>query len=458
MTKTRSVDGLVLGGGIAGLVATRELLGFCGSVELLESSERLGGSIGSIEIAGIRVDSGAEAFAITRPDTELLLQELGLAEKVIAPDRSDARIKSPRGTFLIPHGIFGIPSSLSDPLLLDAVGETAVALAKEFDSRPWDQSCESSLGEMVRVRLGADFVDRLVSPVVSGVHAADPDFLDANTIVPGLAAAARGEGSLVGAVAKMRGLNARPGAAIKGIRGGLYQLIDAVEEELRSRGVKIKTSTTAKRAVFTSGRWLVETEDGQSISARYLVSALPANRAAKVFDEKSLLAQSLADIRTLDVALVLIVIRDPTLNDYPLGSGVLVQPGVADVVAKASTHVNAKWSWVEESLPADHHLLRFSYGRDGVLPNSSLDLIETALSDARRLYGSQAVKAVDARVVQWPGSLVHATPHHSLTLRELHSSVLALPGLAVVGSGVGSNGITGLVADIRKRIPALPVE
>ena len=61
-----------------------------------------------------------------------------------------------------------------------------------------------SLGELVRVRMGRAVLDTLVSPVVSGVHSADPDTLDADTVDPGLRAALVKHGSLARAVAALR--------------------------------------------------------------------------------------------------------------------------------------------------------------------------------------------------------------------------------------------------------------
>ena len=52
--------------------------------------------------------------------------------------------------------------------------------------------------------MGKRVLDRLVSPVVGGVHSADPDLLDVDMVAPGLRAGIRQHGSLAAAVAAQR--------------------------------------------------------------------------------------------------------------------------------------------------------------------------------------------------------------------------------------------------------------
>ncbi len=61
----------VVGGGITGLVAAyrlRRLLGAHARIILLEGSERLGGKLRTVPLAGDPVDVGAEAFIGRRPE------------------------------------------------------------------------------------------------------------------------------------------------------------------------------------------------------------------------------------------------------------------------------------------------------------------------------------------------------------------------------------------------------
>ncbi|MBA3528439.1 MAG: FAD-dependent oxidoreductase, partial [Propionibacteriaceae bacterium] len=70
---------VVVGGGIAGLAAARELAssGFS-QVRVLEAGTRWGGKIDSAVLDGVRLDVGAESILARRPEAVALIGELGL--------------------------------------------------------------------------------------------------------------------------------------------------------------------------------------------------------------------------------------------------------------------------------------------------------------------------------------------------------------------------------------------
>ena len=458
MSDLKRAQVLVLGGGIAGLVAARELAGDFDSIIVLEKSDQLGGSIGSSVIAGHRVDSGAEAFAVNRNDALVLIDSLGLTGQLVSPARADARIRSGRDTYLIPHGILGIPSDLSDPSVLAAVGADALAEAIELDARPWNLAGSISIGNLVRTRLGNTFVERLLSPVVGGVHAANPDLLDADAIVPGLASAAANAGSLTAAVSKIRASAsaARPGGAIMSLRGGMHTLVDALALDLIGHGVSIQLSAGAATANYFQDLWHVTTAAGEEFTSEVLVVALPSEAAAHLFATDPLLTEPLSQVQTTDVAIVLLALRAPELAFAPLGSGVLITSDSEGVEAKASTHANAKWAWVGETF-GETHLLRFSYGRDGRLPDDLLKLQELAVADAKVLYGLEAPEVIQAQTILWPGALVHPGTGHLAVAKTLSQEVAGRKNLTIIGSGLGGNGITGTIRQAQEAVSELRV-
>src|SRR2546421_8866842 len=74
-TRTGSGHVVVVGGGIAGLAAAHRLLGRGARVTVLEASDRLGGKLLTGEIAGARVDLGAESMLARRPEAVDLARE-----------------------------------------------------------------------------------------------------------------------------------------------------------------------------------------------------------------------------------------------------------------------------------------------------------------------------------------------------------------------------------------------
>ena len=75
---TPAPDAVVVGGGLAGLTAAREL-GRAGlTVLLLEGSPDVGGKLRTGVVAGVQVDVGAESMLARRPEAVGLAEELGL--------------------------------------------------------------------------------------------------------------------------------------------------------------------------------------------------------------------------------------------------------------------------------------------------------------------------------------------------------------------------------------------
>src|SRR5699024_6164869 len=85
----------VVGGGIGGLAAALAVRRGRPDVEvvILEAADRIGGKLASADIAGVRVDVGAEALLCRRPEGLDLIDSVGLREHVVQ-DRKSTRLNS----------------------------------------------------------------------------------------------------------------------------------------------------------------------------------------------------------------------------------------------------------------------------------------------------------------------------------------------------------------------------
>ncbi|MGI8646059.1 MAG: NAD(P)-binding protein, partial [Nocardioides sp.] len=102
---------VVVGGGLAGLTAAY-LLGADGShdVLVLESTSVTGGKLRRAEVAGVRVDVGAEAMLARRPEGVALAAELGLP--VVHPATSKSQVWSRGALRPLPRSLMGVPLDL----------------------------------------------------------------------------------------------------------------------------------------------------------------------------------------------------------------------------------------------------------------------------------------------------------------------------------------------------------
>ncbi|RIJ16756.1 FAD-dependent oxidoreductase, partial [Clavibacter michiganensis subsp. insidiosus] len=219
-------DVVVIGGGVGGLIAARACALAGKRVILVEASPALGGTVGSHVVDGLRLDSGAESFATRRGTVAAFLGELGLADRIVQPNPDGAWVQLAERAIQLPRtGLLGIPAHPFDATIATAIGRAGVARAKADLLLPASVGAkERTLGGLVRARMGDRVVDRLVAPIVSGVHSAHPDEVDADSVAPGLRAGLAEQGSLGRAVASMRAASPA-GSAVSGIVGGVHLLV-----------------------------------------------------------------------------------------------------------------------------------------------------------------------------------------------------------------------------------------
>ncbi|AFR29793.1 protoporphyrinogen oxidase HemG [Arthrobacter sp. Rue61a] len=465
---------MVVGGGISGLIASRELAADGWAVTVLEASNAWGGCVGSHVVAGLQLDSGAESFATRSTAVADLARELGLADRIVAPHPGGAWVQLPNGPQELPKtGVLGIPANPWDPEVrrsLGLAGAMRASLDRWLPASVGTSSDVTSVSSLVRTRMGKRVLERLVSPVVGGVHSADPALLDVDMVAPGLRAGLRAHGSLAAAVAAQRRTAtastasgpAKAGSAVAGLKGGMNTLVVALVSDLRERGVSLLTGKRAEDVVKTEDGWRV-TAGNDTYDADRLVVALDGPAAVGLL-EKSL--PELSSLRPAPgplVSLVTMVVDLPQLDGRPRGTGILVAPETPGIKAKALTHATAKWDWLADEAGPGTHVLRLSYGRreeggggaDLVLDDGSL--LAAALEDASALLTVRVSRSdiVDWDVVRWAGALPFAAVGHKQRVAQVRKVCAAADGLTMVGGWLAGNGLAAVVADTRAQLAAV---
>jgi oxygen-dependent protoporphyrinogen oxidase len=416
-------DFVIVGGGVGGLVLARRLVLGGADVIVLEASDRLGGSVASHTVGGIQLDAGAESFATRRGTVEALARSLKLGDDIVEPNPAGAWLQPVTGpAFRLPlNSMLGIPGS---PLAADVtpiIGGRAATRAYLETLLPGPYAAKSkTLGELVRRRMGEAVLDRLVRPIVRGVHSADPDDLDLDKVAPGLRAAMIDTGSLARAVRSLQESSGRAGSSVAGIRGGIFRIVEALEADRDSFGVDVRLNSRATSVA--DGRALVGDANGggsRHLEGRAIVAA------------PGLLGDT--SNRGHRVVLATLVVDQPLLDAAPRGTGLLVakdSSGIPKSVdggirAKALTHVTAKWEWVAERAEGKH-VLRLSYDDD------ETDLAGAARADAEALLGvpipASSVLAFGRSEWYRPPRLTH-TPD----------------GIHVVGETIAGTGLANVV-------------
>jgi len=442
------MDRLVVGGGFSGLLAAWTAQRAGESVTVVEKSPGWGGMVSPVRLGDFEVDSGAEAFSVVGDSVLQLIADLGLSDEVVYPEDRAPHIVTAEGSFPIPAGVMGIPSSLEHLGSIPGMTEAVIHRARTLDSLPLTEGWEAlSVAELVLSRLGPEILHTIVEPLCSGVHSCSPEEIEARAIFPDLVEALKRTGSLVQAASSVRGPQPRPGSAVATLSGGLFRLVDALVQNLTQRGAEMFSDTAVTSLIPQGGGWRVQTHRGPLRARRVSVCVGPI-QAQELLAFIPEISEELGGVRTVDQALSVVVLRAPQLNDYPLGSGALVAQSVG-IEAKAVTHLNAKWRWWQDALPRDYHALRFSFGRGGILPEGPHgQRVNEALE---RLFGLTNTQKVASRDIVWRAGTIRPILGHLERVARLNRAV-ADRGLSLHGSYMSGNGLLGITRNMREEL------
>ncbi len=452
---------VIIGGGISGLTSAHYLhrrLADEVQITLVEGSPRLGGKIASVPFGGHSVDVGPDALMVRSPAVATLIEDLGLGDLVVAPNASGARIWSRGKLRRLPAGtLFGVPDRLLPLLrsgLLSPAGVARAALDIVLPRRRRPQPADPTIAELVRPRMGAEVFDRLVDPLLGGVHAGRADELSALSTAPDMASLARDNRSLYLALGKRR-RSAPPqtaGSPLVTLRGGLATLIDALAARLA--GDDIRLGSPASLITRTESGYTVLLADGTSIEADAVVLATSAAVAVGLLGAESpALAVSLAEIPYVDVATVCLAYPSAAVPTDLDGTGFLVPPIEGRLVV-GCTWSSAKWPHLADD---DLVLIRCMVGRRG--DARWLDLDDDTL--VGRVHG-ELVEAmgltqepIDRHIERWPQGMPQYVVGHQARLDAAATALLALPGIHLTGSSYRGVGLASCIVDAERTADAI---
>ncbi|WP_347977091.1 FAD-dependent oxidoreductase [Microbacterium sp. ProA8] len=482
---------VVIGGGIAGLVAAWECVKVGMSVTLVEASDRLGGTIGSTRLAGIDLETGVTCWSTRGGAVRRLVAEVLPGAAIVSPrdDREWIAGLAKGAAAPVPvEQVLGIPANPWDESVRRVIGWGGTWRAYLDRLRPpLTIGTQRSAGRLVRSRMGAKVHDRLVAPLTVDRFGLDPDDVDVEVAAPGLSNALTRTGWLGGAVADVR--VGATGSAIEGLDGGMPQLVAALAQRLAERGAALHTGARVTGLVRAGEEWAVSlaaptpaaeataataaspaataspatAEPGSAGSVADLPRELPADAVIVATDEdaaRALLAPALgvpsfADVRAAGIAreVVTLVVDAPELDSAPRGAHVHAVPGA--LRATGLVHETARWEWLAREAGPGRHVLRVAFGGPGVAPAtatlSDAEATGVALAEASALLG---VHLDDhALLGAHRDAFTLVPPASALGQRDRAATARATvgrgPGIAAVGAWLSGSGLALVVADAR---------
>jgi oxygen-dependent protoporphyrinogen oxidase len=312
---------IIVGGGISGLAAGREILRRGGEPLVLEASERVGGYIRSETVDGALIESGPQGFLGERPGVLDSVEDLGLSETLL-PASDIAR------TRYILHGGQLVALPMSPPALVKSPllsWKAKLRLVGELFAKGPPPGPES-IHDFAARRIGREAASVLVDAAVTGIFAGDPSALSVDACFPKMRAMERDYGGLFRAMKAKRKEGASPmGKRLHSFVGGMEELVWAHERKL---GERIRRNAPVTRVERDGAGWVTVLESGERLASPAVVVATPAELAAKQLNEIAPgIAGLLGEIRSAPVA-VLGVVYERAKIAHPLdGYGFLVPGG-----------------------------------------------------------------------------------------------------------------------------------
>ena len=417
---------VVVGAGVAGLVAARDLRLAGAEVVVLEGSDRVGGKIRRESVGGVVVDVGAEAMVNRRPEGVALARVLGL--DVVHPTTASSRIWTRGALRPLPRTLLGAPLDL-DGLAASGILSPDGLQRARHPVHPGDgTTADVSVGDLVGQVFGDEVVDRLVEPLLGGVYAGHAR--DIST----LAAAPTLLGLRHGPVAVATG-PATP--VFAGISGGMGELVQRLAD-----GLDVRTGA-AVRALGRGARGFEVA--GERCDA--VVLAVPAVPAARLLAD--LAPEAARELAGYDYASTGLVTFAFAPDDVPAlvreASGFLVPP-VDGRAVKASTFTSTKWG--RDTAAEGAVLVRVSLGRVGeerTLQRTDAELAAVSLADLRDAVGPTG-NPLDTHVQRWGGGLPQYPVGHLDRVARIRADVARVPGLAVCGAAYDGVGVAACIA------------
>jgi oxygen-dependent protoporphyrinogen oxidase len=446
----------IVGGGVAGLAAAYELArlaraGASVQVVLFESSTRLGGIVETVREGGFVIECGPDAWVTEKPWARELAEELGLSDEVMASN--DAGRKT---YVLIDKKLQAMPDGMrmmvaADLIALDA-SELFSAEAKQAyreeagraeELRTNAPEGDESVAEFVRRHFGEEVVEKIGTPLLSGVFGGDASKLSVRAVMAPFVAMEREHGSLVAALQSRAGA-AKSTSVFTTLRSGMGTLMDRMIAAIPEDWVRL--AAEVRFVSYGDEGWLVGTARTVERFDAVMMAA-PADVARSLLEPVDERAAQLMEMEASSAVVVGFGFADAGRFAVPPGFGFLVPPG-SDNLLLACTFVDQKFDY---RVPQGGRLVRAFFGgkaAERMMRCGNDETAAVARLELAQILGPLPEPQMTV-VRRWPRSLPQYRVGHLERMKELDERVHALDGLCLLGNGYRGVGVPDLIRDSR---------
>ena len=444
----------IIGGGISGLAAAfaleeRHQAGESLTYVVYEASPRFGGVLVTEQVDGCLVEAGPDSFLTEKPWAAGLCRRIGLEGQLIGSNDDD------RKTYILVKGkltplpdglMFMVPTQLAPALLSPLFSSgTKFRMVREWRFSPRQSNGDESVASLVERHYGAEMVDRLADPLLSGVYGGAAAELSVRAVLPRFAEMEAKHGSLArGILAARKNLEqseAGPRPIFTSLKNGMQQLPESILAKLAPDA--LHPSSVVQALQRQDGGWIVSAGYA-SDHFNAVIVATSAPVAASLLEMAS--PDLSAELRTISYSssvTVALGFCKEVRSSLPPGFGFLV-PRSEGKRMLATTFVHNKFP---HRAPEDRALLRCFLGgsRDEqALQLPDEEILGIVREELRQILGLTA-EPLFARVYRWKGAMAQYTVGHLERIERIEKLRKQLPGLALAGNGYRGIGVADCV-------------
>jgi oxygen-dependent protoporphyrinogen oxidase len=436
----------IIGGGISGLAAAHRLTEIRPQAELVlfEAGDRLGGVLETVRRDGFLVEHSADSFITKYPWATDLCRRIGLEDQLLPTDESRRRALVVRdGELMRVPAAFVLmtankPWSILTTRVLSWRGKLRLLAEPLMPRRPASELGDESVGAFATRRLGREAYERLVQPLLGGIHTADADRLSLAATFPEFMAQEQYYGRLQRGAKPTSESGARYGMFVAP-RDGMTSLVESIAKRLPAEAIRLNAPVSALHRDGAS-LWRVMLGEGRAESFDAVIVALPAPAAAKLLATLDVeLSAELAAVEYASCAVACVAYRRDQFGRPPDGFGFVV-PRIEKRSIIAGSYASEKFSG---RAPADEVLIRAFIGGA-----QSPELLELTDEDLQRIAHDELARLMQisgsprwSEVVRWPASMPQYHVGHLLRVAQIESRVSQLHGLELAGNAYHGVGI-----------------
>ena len=466
---------VLIGGGISGLSTAYYLLkqaraeGRPLHCTLLESAAQLGGKIKTVRVTtqddaaaqSLVVEAGPESFVTRKPWAYELCRELGLADRLLAADDAGRNYVLHHG---VPTQVPTKPQGFLKTPLLSWAGKLRAARELRMPARA--VADDEALGDFVQRHFGREVLENLVAPAVGSIYLSDVNQLSTQVSFERFLKLEQTTGSVLkGMMAAQKAAKQAAKAATTPrpklppfvtLPNGLGEWVDALAARLREMGGTLRTNAAVSQLNQEgSGRWQIELQSGEMISADAVVLAVPAFAMADLIaphDARS--AAYLRGVRYISVATVTLGFPRAAIGKPFEGFGVVV-PEREDSPLLACEVMSNKWPARQHASAQSNDVVLFraflgGHRNEAQVAQSDAVLIEHAKTALARIFEIQG-EPVAQRVFRWqPGNPQYPVGHLQ-ALAEIETNLAqTMPNVFLTGAAMRGLGLPDCVRQARE--------